>query len=97
MTPFQEKVLTIVKTIPKGRVVTYKYIAQKLNSKAYRAIGSALKHNPHLITIPCHRVIQSDGSIGGYVKGLTKKIKLLESEGIHIQNRKVDLDKFGLK
>ena len=92
MKTFNEKVYEIVKKIPKGKVMTYKQIAYKLNSKAYRAIGTALKNNPHPIKVPCHRVINSDRTVGGYKgkKNSKLKIKLLKKEGVKIINNKID-------
>ncbi len=84
---FIDKVLRIVKRIPKGRVTTYKEIARILNSSP-RAVGQALKRNKELIIIPCHRVINSDWSIGGYVLGKDMKKRLLESEGVNINKLK---------
>ena len=66
MTNFRQRVYEIVKNIPKGKTMTYKQIGEKINSKAYRAIGQALKNNPDPQNIPCHRVIKSNGEIGGY-------------------------------
>ena len=54
---FNEKVWQLTKKIPKGKVTTYKLIAQKLKTKAYRAVGQALKRNPHAPKVPCHRVV----------------------------------------
>ena len=85
---FNEKVLKLTKRIPKGRVTTYKIIAEKLNTHAYRAVGTALHNNKRPIIIPCHRVVNSDGFIGGYAKGINKKIKLLKKEGIKIKSKK---------
>jgi len=95
-TKFQNKVYLVCKKIPKGKVTTYKIIAEKLNTKAYRSVGQALKNNKKPIIIPCHRVINSNGSIGGYsgIKNNIKKIKLLKKEGIEIKNKKIDLKKF---
>src|SRR3989344_9089065 len=93
---FNQKVWNLAKKIPKGKVSTYKEIAKKLKTKAYRAVGQALKQNKKPIVIPCHRVVNSDGSLGGYagVKNSIKKIKLLNKEGIRIKKNKiVDLDK----
>jgi len=86
---FSSKVYQLCKQIPRGKISTYKLIAKKLNSKAYRAVGQALKNNPYQ-NVPCHRVISSDGSISGY-KGnqIKQKIKLLQKEGIKIKNNKV--------
>ena len=86
---FQEKVWELIGQIPKGKVTTYSIIAKKINSKAYRAVGNACHHNPFAPRIPCHHVVRSDGSIGGYSSGTEKKIELLEKEGIQIKNGKV--------
>lgn len=86
---FDEKVLNLCKKIPKGKITTYKLIAKKLNTKAYRAVGNALKKNKKPIIIPCHRVVKSSGFIGGYSRGIKNKIKLLKVEGIKIKNNKV--------
>ncbi len=90
MTKFAQKVLAIVKRIPRGKVMTYKEIAIKLGNKNLaRAIGQVLKKNPYPIVIPCHRVIRSDGKIGGYSLGIKKKKRLLRKEGILIIGDKV--------
>ncbi len=71
----------MVKTIPKGKVLTYKQVAQKIGRpKAFRAVGNALSKN-HDLQIPCHRVVKSNGEIGGYNKGMVKKRVLLKKEG----------------
>ena len=78
---FTESVYKIVTNIPKGKVLTYKQVAQKAgNRNAYRAVGNILNknHNPN---IPCHRVIRSDGKVGGYNRGGLEKLKRLRSEG----------------
>ena len=75
--------------IPKGMISTYAEIAKSLNSKAYRAVGNAMGNNPHPISVPCHRIIRSDGLLGGYALGINKKIQLLKKEGIKIKNNKV--------
>lgn len=80
MKNFRKKVFEVVKQIPKGHVLTYKQVAQKIgNPGAARAVGNALKTNyaPH---IPCHRVIRADGRLGGYNRGAKKKAFLLENE-----------------
>ena len=94
---FSQRVYEIVKKIPKGKVMTYKSVAEKLNSKAYRAIGNILKNNPDLKTIPCHRVIKSDRKVGGYFghidDNLSKeKERKLRSEGVKIKNERVEFD-----
>ena len=80
----------MVKKIPKGKVTTYKILAQKLGAKGLaRAIGNILPRNDHLIVVPCHRVVPSNGQIGGYKSGLAKKRKLLQNEGIEIKNGRI--------
>ncbi len=67
MTQFEWKVLKATLTIPFGRTRSYKWVAQKIGRpKAMRAVGQALRKNPYPIAIPCHRVIRSDGTSGGY-------------------------------
>ncbi len=81
MKSFKERVFNVVKTIPKGEVLTYKQVAKKAGSpNAFRAVGNVLNTN-YDKSIPCHRVIRSDGKLGGYNRGLAKKAKILEKEG----------------
>lgn len=78
---FQAKVYNIVRKIPKGKVLTYKQVAQKSNFPlAHRAVGNALAKNKNP-QIPCHRVIRSNGEIGGYNQGRKIKVLLLQKEG----------------
>jgi O-6-methylguanine DNA methyltransferase len=71
-----------VKKIPRGKTLTYKEVAILAGSpKAWRAVGNILNRNKNL-KIPCHRVIKSDGSIGGYNRGVKIKIALLKKEGL---------------
>lgn len=96
LTAFQKKVLELTKKIPKGKIATYGLLAKLLGNKNLsRAVGNALNKNPFPITIPCHRVIKSDGFIGGFAKGIEMKIKLLKEENIMV-NRKnfIDLTKY---
>jgi len=86
---FAQKVYALAAEIPEGRITTYKIIAEKLNCGAYRAVGSALNKNPYK-TVPCHRVVNSDGGIGGFARGTANKIKMLRKEGIKIKNRKIE-------
>ena len=81
-TTFKEKVLAVVRTIPKGSVMTYGTVAKKAgNAKAARAVGGYMKNN-YDPTVPCHRVIRSDGTIGEYNRGGPKaKRALLIKEG----------------
>lgn len=81
---FKEDVLNIVKKIPQGKILTYKQVAELAGSpKAYRAVGNILNKN-YNPTIPCHRVIHSNGKIGGYNRGKKQKKKLLIKEGVVI-------------
>lgn len=83
LTPFEWKILTVIAGIPIGETRSYRWVAQRAGKpKAFRAVGQALKKNPFPFIIPCHRVIQSDGSPGGYAGGrpLKKKLLLLEKE-----------------
>ena len=70
-------------------ISTYAEIAKSLDSKAYRAVGNAMANNPQPISIPCHRIVRSDGSLGGYALGINKKIQLLKKEGILIKDNKI--------
>lgn len=81
-TEFQRKVYGVVRKISKGKVISYKEVAKKAGRpRAWRAVGNILnKHQEP--GLPCHRVIRSDGRIGGYREGVSKKIKLLISEGV---------------
>ena len=86
-TKFQIKVWNYLKKIPKGKVKTYKQVAKGIGMpKAARAVANACGKNPYAPKIPCHRVIRSDGSIGGYSGrgGIRQKLKLLRSEKIEI-------------
>ncbi len=84
---FTERVFEVVRKIPKGKVLTYKEVAEKAGSPlASRAVGNIL-HTNHDPDIPCHRVIRSDGKLGGYNKGTIKKRKILEEEGCKILQR----------
>jgi len=78
---FKSRVLRIVSDIPKGSVLTYGEVAQLAGSpRAARAVGNIMKGN-HDSGVPCHRVIKSDGKLGGYNKGTAKKKALLKQEG----------------
>lgn len=94
MTNLAARTYALLKTVPAGRVTTYKALAEALGTHAYRAIGQFMRSNPYAPTIPCHRVVASDGTIGGFMgaksgKNIQKKIMLLRSEGITIQDNKI--------
>ena len=78
---FYQKVWLACSKIPFGETRTYKWIAKKIGSpNAARAVGRALSKNPFAPIIPCHRVIRSDGKLGGYSKGTKMKLELLNKE-----------------
>jgi methylated-DNA-[protein]-cysteine S-methyltransferase len=80
-TPFEQKVYKAILKIPRGETKSYQWVAEKIgHPKAARAVGNALNKNPYTIIIPCHRVVRSDGSLGGYSGGLALKNKLLAEE-----------------
>ena len=86
-TKFQQKVWQYLKNIPKGKVKTYKQVAIAIKSpKSARAVANACGKNPYAPKIPCHRVIRSDGDLGGYSGrgGIKKKLRLLRSEKVNI-------------
>ncbi len=86
----EKPALLLVSRIPKEKVSTYKLIAEALGKpKAFRAVGNALRKNPDLIKVPCHRVVRSNGEIGGYALGAKEKIELLRGEGIEIKGGKI--------
>ncbi|MDO8592932.1 MAG: MGMT family protein [bacterium] len=90
MSVFNQKVWAALRLIPRGRVATYKELAKYLGRpKAARAVGNACGRNPDAPRAPCHRVVKSDGGLGGYSGGVKKKIKLLKLEGVIIANGKV--------
>lgn len=83
MTPFARKVYSIVSRIPVGETRSYQWVARKAGCPGgARAVGQILKKNPWPVIIPCHRVIASDKTIGGYAFGLKKKRSLLDLERV---------------
>lgn len=97
MQRFNEKAWKIVSKVPKGKVTTYKAVAEKLGCKAYRAVGNAMNKNPYAPKVPCHRVVKSNGEVGGFASGTRKKIQMLKKEGIEIKNNKINLKKYLFK
>ena len=95
-----EQVYQLCQQVPQGKVTTYREIAQALGIKGYQAIGQVLKKNPYAPVVPCHRVVKSDGSLGGF-KGcllgreIVEKEMLLKREGVEIKENKIDLQQFG--
>ena len=95
---FADKVYTLCKQIPKGKVSTYKELARALDTKAYQAVGQALRKNPY-VQVPCHRVVSSTGHLYGFKgqrrgKAIQEKKMLLEKEGVIIKNNKVNLNRY---
>ena len=93
---FNKKVYSLLKKVPKGKVTTYKILAEALGTRAYRAVGNAMNKNPYGILnckgkriVPCHRVVDSKGHLHGFAHGLKKKAELLEKEGIKIKNNQI--------
>lgn len=94
MTTLSERTYSLLRQVPAGRVTTYKAIACALGTKAYRAIGQILRRNPYAPTVPCHRVVGSDGTIGGFMgktsgRAIKKKLVMLEKEGVRVRGKKV--------
>jgi len=86
------KVFSLVKKIPKGKITTYGEIGKALRIHP-RVVGRILSQNKDLKNIPCYRVVKSDGSIGGYKLGRKKKIELLKKDGI-VFEKKINLKKY---
>ena len=91
-TEFEKKVLVATFKIPKGKISTYKRIAEKVGRpRAYRAAASALKKNSLHPIVPCHRVVRSDGRFGGEEKRAENRRKLVMKEGIPIENGRIKI------
>ncbi|MBU1200861.1 MAG: MGMT family protein [Nanoarchaeota archaeon] len=107
-TSFEEKIYSLLRQVPRGRVTTYGELAKAAKTKAYRAVGRAMKSNPYSFVrmdaknqndsraknpyapiVPCHRVVKSNGEIGGFAHGIKKKIEILKKEGVIVKNNKV--------
>ncbi|MQC27061.1 MAG: methylated-DNA--[protein]-cysteine S-methyltransferase [Chloroflexi bacterium] len=85
ITDFQRRVLEEARRVPRGQVATYGEIAKRIGQpKAARAVGQALRRNPVPIVVPCHRVVASDGKLGGYAGEMDdeRKVMLLQLEGV---------------
>ena len=91
---FQDKIYKIAAKIPKGRVATYGQLAKMAGKpRAARAVGMCMKHNPDMKTVPCHRVVASDGKLTGYAfgNGIPTKKKMLLKEGVVFKGERVDI------
>ncbi|HBA62419.1 MAG TPA: endonuclease V [Lachnospiraceae bacterium] len=94
-----KRIYEAVKKIPRGRVATYGQVAELAGDKKMaRAVGNALHRNPEPGVIPCHRVVNAKGQLSGEFAfgGVGAQAKLLEEEGIQVQNGKVDLEKYAI-
>lgn len=94
---FSERCYALLRSVPRGKVTTYKALAEALHCKAYRAVGNAMNKNPYAPRVPCHRVIASNGSLGGFASGVKKKRAMLKQEGVAIEKGRVDLARYGFR
>ena len=86
---FDEHVWEVCKEIPEGKVSTYKQVGKAVHSSAFRAVGNALRKNPFAPSVPCHRVVASNGSLGGFMgvregPEIERKVFLLQNEGVEV-------------
>lgn len=87
---FRVQVLRLAARIPEGRVSSYGELAKALGGIRFsRAVGMALNRNPRPVEVPCHRIVRSDGRIGGYARGVAEKTRLLAEEGVFVESGKV--------
>lgn len=86
----EQRVYKKLTQVPQGKVTTYGELAKAVGLKnGQRVIGQIMKKNPYPVIIPCHRVVKSDGKVGGYAYGDSIKINMLKKEGINIQYGKI--------
>ncbi len=89
-TAFEQRVYDLTRTIPKGRVSTYRHLARALGCGSSQAVGQALKRNPFAPEVPCHRVVKTDRGLGGFAgqtegEKIQKKRRMLEEEGVRFE------------
>ena len=90
MTSFQSQCYEALKKVPRGKVITYGGLAEMIGRpKAHRAVGSAMNKNPFAPKVPCHRVVKSNGDLGGFSIDTKVKIKRLQEEGVMVSNNKI--------
>lgn len=90
MTRFQSDCYEALKKVPKGKVITYAGLARMIGRpKAHRAVGSAMNKNPYAPQVPCHRVVKSNGDLGGFATDIDVKIKRLQEEGVMVSDNKI--------
>ena len=86
----EEKIYQKLLQVPTGYVTTYVDLAKSINLKnGQRVVGQIMKNNPFPVIIPCHRVVKSDGTVGGYAYGTERKKYMLSKEGLKINNNKI--------
>ena len=86
----EEKIYQKLLQVPTGYVTTYGDLAKAINLKnGQRVVGQIMKNNPFPVIIPCHRVVKSDGTIGGYAFGIERKVNILSKEGIKTSEGKI--------
>jgi methylated-DNA-[protein]-cysteine S-methyltransferase len=99
ISPFAKQVYKLLRTVPKGKVTTYRELAKAMNTNAFQAIGQVMRANPNAPNTPCHRVVSANGTLGGFMGAksgpkVLKKIRLLKKEGVIVHgNRVVDFEK----
>jgi methylated-DNA-[protein]-cysteine S-methyltransferase len=92
VTSFQQKVYNALILIPKGKITTYKALWDFIGCKSAQAIGQALTRNPHAPQVPCHRVIKTDGTIGGYAFWVSEKQRILAEEWVYFDTKNTLVD-----
>jgi len=86
----EEKIYRKLLEVPSGYVTTYGELAKAINLKnGQRVVGQIMKKNPFPVIVPCHRVVKSDGTVGGYAYGTERKTHMLSKEGLQINNDKI--------
>jgi len=99
ISPFAKKVYKLLRSVPKGKVTTYKELAKAMGSNAFQAIGQVVRSNADAPNTPCHRVVSANGTLGGFMGAksgpkVVKKIRLLKKEGVVVHgNRVVDFER----
>ena len=90
MTRFQSDCYDALKKVPKGKVITYAGLARMIGRpNAHRAVGSAMNKNPYAPQVPCHRVVKSNGDLGGFATDIEVKIKRVQEEGVMVSDNKI--------
>lgn len=86
---YQTKLQNLLLQIPKGKVSTYKEVAEAIGTKGYRFVGQLLNRNPYPDKYPCYKVVNSNGQLGGFALGLAEKIRRLKNDGVDTKEGKV--------